>query len=77
MRRSLTYIRSEFPEFEVEPGFSEEDEMRSMKNETREQLNQRAKVGLDKIFWGKETGKCNFAPVDVRFDLDFPKKKIS
>jgi hypothetical protein len=50
-RRSLTHIYNEFPQFDVEPGFTEEDVLWTEQRETREHLHVRLKGALDQLFW--------------------------
>jgi hypothetical protein len=60
-RRSLTYIHSKFPSFEVEEGFSEEDELWNADvRETAEEQEIRVRAALENIFDDPETGTCVF-----------------
>ncbi|KAF8164268.1 histidine phosphatase superfamily [Mycena galopus ATCC 62051] len=50
-RNTRTYIRTEFPQFEIEDGFTEEDELwEAESQETKAQAAARARTVLDRIF---------------------------
>ena len=49
-RKSRTHIHSAFPQFEIEDGFAEEDELWTAQRESEEHLAIRAKAILDRIF---------------------------
>ena len=49
-RRSRTFIHSAFPQFEIEDGLTEEDELWTPTRELEEHLAIRAKAILDRIF---------------------------
>jgi len=54
-RKSLTYIQSTFPRFQVEDGFKEDDELWTANaRETKEHVTARARTVLDSIFTGDE-----------------------
>ena len=58
-RRSLSYLRETFPEFSVENGFSEEDELYDPNvREAEEHIVERGRAVLDYIFkHDREQGK--------------------
>lgn len=57
-RRSLSHIRSTFPEFEVEAGFKEKDELFDTEvREPKDHVKRRARRVLDYIF-EKDEGIC-------------------
>jgi len=49
-RKSRTFIHSEFPQFNIEESFTEEDELWTTERESQEHVAMRAKVVLDAIF---------------------------
>lgn len=49
-RRSRTFIHSAFPQFEIEDGFTEEDELWTPKRELKEHIAIRARAILDRVF---------------------------
>jgi hypothetical protein len=49
-RRSRSLIHSGFPQFEIEDGFTEEDELWTPKREPEEHLVARATAILDRVF---------------------------
>ncbi|KIM83493.1 hypothetical protein PILCRDRAFT_6923 [Piloderma croceum F 1598] len=49
-RRSRTVIHSEFPQLEIEDGFTEEDELWTPERESEEHIITRAKAILDRVF---------------------------
>lgn len=51
MRRSRIYIKKTFPEFDIEEGFSENDELHDPNvRETKSHVAERARAVLDRIF---------------------------
>ena len=51
MRRPLSYIKEKFPDFDVEEGFTENDELHDPKvRETPAHVSVRARAVLDRIF---------------------------
>jgi hypothetical protein len=53
--RSPTYIRNQFPQLDVEPGFTEEDELWTEQREALDHLYARLKKAMDQLFWVEET----------------------
>jgi hypothetical protein len=49
-RRSRSIIHSEFPQFEIEDGFTEEDELWTPERESEEHIITRANAILDRVF---------------------------
>jgi len=49
-RRSRTFIHSTFPQFEIEDGLTEEDELWTPERESKAHLSTRAKAVLDQVF---------------------------
>lgn len=60
MRRSSSYIKKTFPEFDIEEGFSENDELHDPNaRETKSHVAERARAVLDRIFDNdSEHGSC-------------------
>lgn len=59
-RRSKTYINDEFPKFDVEEGFSEDDRLwEADVRETKGQVDQRAREVLGRIF-AEESATCEW-----------------
>ncbi|KAJ7250703.1 histidine phosphatase superfamily [Mycena rebaudengoi] len=58
-RNTLTYIKGAFPQFELESGFTEEDQLwEPNSRETKEQAEHRAKKVLDTIFQNDKDAAC-------------------
>ncbi|KAG8741091.1 hypothetical protein FRC10_003332 [Ceratobasidium sp. 414] len=49
-RRTKTYLQNAYPDFSIEPGFTEEDELWTAARETHEEISARLKSALDGIF---------------------------
>jgi hypothetical protein len=60
-RNTLTYIKGAFPQFELESGFTEEDQLwEPNSRETKEQAEHRAKKVLDTIFQNDKDAACTY-----------------
>ena len=66
-RRSLTYLRNAFPDFDIEEGFTEEDELYdSDVRESEDHIVERARSVLDHIFKNdRESGTQGASDVEL------------
>lgn len=60
MRRPRSYLLQNFPQFDIEAGFTEQDELwQPDHRETEEELTERLHEALDEIF-REESSTCRF-----------------
>jgi hypothetical protein len=62
-RRTRTEFHSDFPGFAFEEGFEEEDILWSPERETKENIEVRARLFLDRVFTNDSDATCTFASI--------------